>query len=100
MIVENLHGTTEYLSLPKQPLYDATQTGFSEDYGTGVKLVRVWFGPRTGRAFIETDSRWENRQTHSCVGRTTREIELEELLRICQRFGLAVPPQIQPAVID
>ena len=98
MVIENLRGQKENCSLPT-PIYNNAGR-FSEDYGTGTMLTRVWFGPRTHRAFIETDSIWENRQTHGCVGKTITEIEHEELLRICDKFSISVPSAIPETEIS
>lgn len=91
--IENLRGETEYVSLPA-PIY--TNGGrFREDIGTGEMLTAIWYGPRTRRMFIETDSIWEDRKTHGCVGTTIREIELEQFLRICNKFGVAIPESVE-----
>lgn len=92
--IENISGENIRVSLPL-PIYNNTSR-FSEDYSTGVMLRKVFYGEKTLRAVIETDSIW-NDGTGKCRGIRRYEISISELLQLCNRFGIETPKTINVA---
>jgi hypothetical protein len=85
LTITNLRGENEYLSMSK-PEYESSKCG-QADYGTGVWLIGIFRGPKTGRMFISTDSIWDN-GNGCCVGQRTREVDESEYLRACRVAGI------------
>ena len=79
----NLRGEYERVTLPK-PHYEQPASG--QEHWTGVYITALYFGPRTNRHFIRTDSCWQRSHNDSrCVGITYREVELSDYLDACRR---------------
>ena len=93
-IVTNLQGEREYLSLPI-PEYEHLGKG-CKDWESGVSLLAIWRGPRTGRTFIGTYSIWDNgRGAH--VGYRVVEVDKQAYLRACDMAG--IDPSIESETV-
>ena len=92
--IENLHREYERVTLPK-PHYETTATGKPEF--TGVWIVALYSGRRTGRKFVQTYSIWDDGQGRN-VGKTYRELDDSEYLRYCQRVGCEPVNVIAPDI--
>jgi hypothetical protein len=65
----NTYNGTIRINLPK-PCWKGW-----EEIGTGIFLTAVFYGRESKRLVVETDSIWENRNTHCCEGTAYRLIE-------------------------
>lgn len=92
--VINLQGEREYVSLPT-PEYEHLGRG-CKDWGSGVSLLAIWRGPRTGRTFIGTYSIWDNGHGMHAGYRVT-EVDKQTYLRACSVAG--INPSIDPETV-
>jgi len=88
--------TAERVTLPK-PFYAAKALG-REDY-TGVWVTGLYYGPHSGRCFVQTYSIWDDGHGR-CQGESTREVGLAELLRIAKHVRADVPDSIPAPQVE
>jgi hypothetical protein len=92
---DNGNNRAERVTLPT-PFYESEVRG-AEDY-TGVWITGLYYGPHSGRCFVEDYSIWDD--GHGAVtGETIREVTLSELLRIADHVGATLPECIPAPVI-
>jgi hypothetical protein len=92
---DNGNNRAERVTLPA-PFYKAGVNG-QEDY-TGVWVTGLYYGPRSGRCFVEDYSIWDD--GHGAItGKIIREVSLSELLRIANHVGAFLPDCIPAPVI-
>jgi hypothetical protein len=89
-------GSAERVTLP-EPFYSAKAQG-QEDY-TGVCVTGLYYGPRSGRCFVETYSVWDD-GTGRCQGDSISEVELSELLKIAKHVRADVPDSIPAPQVE
>lgn len=77
----NLSGERERISLPA-PHYQTERRG-QQDF-TGIWILALYSGPRTGRRFALTYSQWDNGKSQ-CVGDQYNELSEDEYLDYCER---------------
>jgi hypothetical protein len=88
--------TAERVTLP-EPFYEAEARG-QEDY-TGKWVTGLYYGPRSGRCFVETYSIWDDGKGR-CTGEVIREVSLTELLTVADHVGAALPEGIPAPVVE
>ena len=91
------NGNATRVTLPA-PFYGTAGAGpsGSED-ATGTWYVALYWGPRSGRCFVESYSIWD-RGDGQTVGTVVSECSPSEMLHYCDRVGVAAPEGILDSV--
>lgn len=85
--VKTLNGEYKYISLPN-PIYEK---GLAQTYDfTGVKIMELFYGKKTGRFFVHLYSKWDNGKG-GCVGDEYHELNESEFLRYCKVVKMEIP---------
>lgn len=83
-------GNAERVTLP-EPFYGefGVRPSGPEDY-TGSWIIAMYYGPRSGRCFLETYSIWDAGDG-SIIGTRIEEVTKPELLARCKRVSCEPP---------
>ena len=81
LTIKNLRGQRERLSLPR-PHWAAD----GPPHYTGIRILALYRGPRTGRMFARTYSFWQDRRGQ-IEGERVFELDLDTYLTYCEIVG-------------